>query len=198
MTVSRQMRVIVAVTTGALVAAMGLRAFSRERAGQGTRAEAPNIVLVQTDDQALSQMSPQYMPNVSKLDRRPGHPVRPRLSDDPLCCPSRAGLETGRIRADNGVLRNVYELLRDKNNVLPVGSTGPGMTAHIGKFMNLYRRHKPDPLKPAPGWDQLVHAVLEAGERLLQLRHVEERQAGDYGQKPRTTRPASSTASPSD
>jgi N-acetylglucosamine-6-sulfatase len=108
-----------------------------------------------TDDQALSQMSGQVMPNVTRLLADQGTRFDHAYLTTPLCCPSRATLLTGQYGHNNGVLRNVYSLLRDKNNVLPVWLRRAGyVTAHLGKFMNLYRRHQPHPLKPAPGWDQ--------------------------------------------
>ena len=187
MTVSRQRRVIIAVTTGALVAAMGLAGLSHaSERGKGHGQKRPNIVLVQTDDQALSQMSPQYMPNVSKLIGDQGTRFDHAYLTTPLCCPSRAGLETGQYGHNNGVLRNVYELLRDKNNVLPVWLNRAGyVTAHIGKFMNLYRRHKPDPLKPAPGWDQWYTLFWKQESAYYNYDMSKNGKRVHYGQKPK-------------
>ena len=145
--------VTVAVAIAALAVATGAQP-ARAAGGHG-RNKRPNIVLVMTDDQAVSQMSAQFMPNVTSLLADQGTRFDHAYLTTPLCCPSRASLETGQYGHNNGVLRNVYSLLRDKNNVLPVWLRRSGyVTAHIGKFMNLYRRHKPHPLKPAPGWDQ--------------------------------------------
>jgi len=187
MTVSRQRRVIIAVTTGALVAAMGFAGLSHaSERGKGHGQNRPNIILVQTDDQALSQMSPRYMPNVSKLIGDQGTRFDHAYLTTPLCCPSRAGLETGQYGHNNGVLRNVYELLRDKNNVLPVWLNRAGyVTAHIGKFMNLYRRHKPDPLKPAPGWDQWYTLFWKQESAYYNYDMSKNGKRVHYGQKPK-------------
>jgi len=149
---------IVASTVAALVAGSMLAATPGSGATHGpghNRGGRPNIVLVMTDDQALSQMSGAVMPNVTTLLADQGTRFDHAYLTTPLCCPSRATLLTGQYGHNNGVLRNVYSLLRDKNNVLPVWLRRAGyVTAHLGKFMNLYRRHQPHPLKPAPGWDQ--------------------------------------------
>lgn len=84
------------------------------------RSERPNIVVVMTDDQALSQAAPQYMPRVTKLLRDQGTSFENAFLTTPLCCPSRATLLTGQYGHNNGVLRNAYPLLRNKRNVLPV------------------------------------------------------------------------------
>ena len=149
----------------------------------------------------------QKRPNIVLVhDRRPGaladeRPVHAQrleaLGDEgtrfdhaylttPLCCPSRAGLETGQYGHNNGVLRNVYELLRDKNNVLPVWLNRAGyVTAHIGKFMNLYRRHKPDPLKPAPGWDQWYTLFWKQESAYYNYDMSKNGKRVHYGQKPK-------------
>lgn len=83
-------------------------------------APAPNIVLVMTDDQALSQVGPEYMPAVTRLLAGQGTTFEDAFLTTPLCCPSRAGLLTGQYGHNNGVLTSSYGYLRDKGNVLPV------------------------------------------------------------------------------
>lgn len=107
-----------------------------------------------TDDQALSQAAPQYMPKVTKLLRDQGTSFENAFLTTPLCCPSRATLLTGQYGHNNGVLRNTYPSLRKKRNVLPVWLRRAGyVTAHVGKFLNRYR-HDFNRAAVAPGWDQ--------------------------------------------
>jgi len=73
----------------------------------------------------------------------------------PLCCPSRATLLTGQYGHNNGVLRNAYTDLKQKQNVLPSWLQRSGYTtAHIGKFLNGYEQDVAGPAAVAPGWDK--------------------------------------------
>jgi N-acetylglucosamine-6-sulfatase len=117
-------------------------------------APAPNIVLVMTDDQALSQVGPEYMPTVTRLLAGQGTTFENAFLTTPLCCPSRAALLTGQYGHNNGVLTSSYGYLRDKGNVLPVWLRRAGyVTAHVGKFLNRYHQRDRQ-AAVAPGWDQ--------------------------------------------
>src|ERR671930_1293377 len=101
--------------------------------------EQPNIVVIQTDDQAVSQFNRTVMPNVTKLLASEGTRFDHAYLTTPECCPSRASLLTGQYGHNNGVLSNSYALLNDKRNVLPMWLTRAGyVTAHVGKFLNAY------------------------------------------------------------
>jgi arylsulfatase A-like enzyme len=136
----------------------GASAAPRHAAGK-----RPNIVLVMTDDQALSQFSARYMPQVTTLLRDQGTDFKNMFLTTPLCCPSRATLLTGQYGHNNGVLRNAYQGLRGKRNVLPVWMRRAGyVTAHVGKFLNRYR-HTGRQTAVAPGWDQW-HTQLDTSQ----------------------------------
>jgi N-acetylglucosamine-6-sulfatase len=114
----------------------------------------PNIVLVMTDDQAMSQVGPEYMPRVTRLLQSQGTSFENAFLTTPLCCPSRAGLLTGQYGHNNGVLTSSYRYLRGKGNVLPAWLHRAGyVTAHVGKFLNRYH-HGHHRTAVAPGWDQ--------------------------------------------
>ena len=122
-------------------------------ASKAAAASQPNIVVVMTDDQALTQMRQDVMPQVDKLLRDRGTTFDNAFLTTPDCCPSRATLLTGQYGHNNGVLRNHYDDLRDKRNVLPVWLQRAGYrTAHVGKFLNNY--DTPRPTSVAPGWDE--------------------------------------------
>jgi len=116
-------------------------------------AKLPNIVVIVTDDQARSTMSPEVMPNLySKLIAN-GTTFSDYVVPTPLCCPSRAAYMTGQYGHNNGVLRNFYPDLRRQRNVLPAWLQRRGYkTAHVGKFLNKYELE--DKARTvAPGWD---------------------------------------------
>jgi N-acetylglucosamine-6-sulfatase len=116
--------------------------------------DAPNIVVVMTDDQAVSQMRRDVLPKVTKLLGDQGTRFDNAFLTTPRCCPSRATLLTGQYGHNNGVLRNNYSDLRGKRNVLPVWLHRAGyVTAHVGKFLNRYH-HNVKRTAVAPGWDQ--------------------------------------------
>jgi arylsulfatase A-like enzyme len=137
-------------------------------------APAPNIVLVMTDDQALSQVGPEYMPTVTRLLAGQGTTFENAFLTTPLCCPSRAGLLTGQYGHNNGVLTSSYGYLRDKGNVLPVWLRRAGyVTAHVGKFLNRY--HQRDRQAAVAGMGPVVHGARREPGHLLRLGPFEER-----------------------
>jgi N-acetylglucosamine-6-sulfatase len=143
------------LAAGGLGLATALQPLQRPaEAAANRKPPAPNIVLVMTDDQALSQAAPRYMPRVTKLLQSQGTTFENAFLTTPLCCPSRAALLTGQYGHNNGVLTNSYDFLRGKGNVLPAWLRRAGyVTAHVGKFLNRYH-HKSQRSAVAPGWDQ--------------------------------------------
>ena len=135
------------------------RASTAARARHGQ----PNIVVVMMDDLALSQASRRTLPKITKLLRDQGTSFKNAFLTTPLCCPSRATLLTGQYGHNNGVLNNAYPSLRRKRNVLPVWLRRAGyVTAHVGKFLNLYHRDVKQ-TAVAPGWGQW-YTQLDADE----------------------------------
>lgn len=117
---------------------------------------APNVVVIQTDDQSLSETSARTMPSTFRLLAGRGSVFRNYIVTTPDCCPSRASLFTGDYAHNHGVLANRigYPGLVEPGNVLPVWLRNAGYTTvHLGKFMNGYERAVPPGSQPAPGWD---------------------------------------------
>lgn len=139
-----------------LAAALALAALAAP-AGAASR---PNIVLIVTDDQTLASYEERTMPLTQRLLGGEGTTFSEAIVTTPLCCPSRAALLTGQYGHNNGVLRNTYEALRDKENVLPTWMRRAGYaTIHVGKFMNQYSDATGDDSEVAPGWDEW-HSVV--------------------------------------
>ena len=121
---------------------------------QITSQARPNIILVTTDDQAVSTLRPKFMPKTIEHIAAPGTTFKNAVVTTPLCCPSRATMLTGQYAHNHEVLQNAYQLLSDKDNVLPVWLRRAGYrTAHVGKFLNGYERAVTDAAEVAPGWD---------------------------------------------
>ena len=114
----------------------------------------PNIVLIQTDDQAPATLVPEAMPNLFGQLIPRSTSFSDYVVTTPLCCPSRAALMTGQYGHNNGILRNFYPDLKQKQNVLPAWLQHAGYnTAHVGKFLNSYEANDGGPAAVAPGWD---------------------------------------------
>ena len=139
----------------------------------------PNIVVVQTDDQTAASFNRRTMPATTRLLADRGTTFSEYVVASPLCCPSRASLETGQYPHNNGVVSNSpgYEKLAGKHNTLPTWLGRAGYrTAHVGKYMNNYERFARDPAAAAPGWDEWVtllppysyfgYELAENGERV--------------------------------
>ncbi len=115
----------------------------------------PNIVLIQTDDQAYRQLTRRTMPNVTRLLSKHGTRFNSYIATTAQCCPSRASLITGQYAHNHGVTSNPrgYRALVDKSNVLPVWLQQAGYrTIHVGKFLNGYEEVADPPSEVAPGW----------------------------------------------
>src|SRR5919106_4630950 len=67
---------------------------SSPRAAHAQSAPRPNIVLILTDDQRYDSLA--RMPNVQNLLIRRGMSLDQAIVSNPLCCPSRATILTGR------------------------------------------------------------------------------------------------------
>jgi arylsulfatase A-like enzyme len=118
----------------------------------------PNIVVIVTDDQNEDLFKRRLMPHTFSLLGSGGARLNNFSVVTPLCCPSRSVQLTGQYGHNNGVLANDpgYPALRDPANVLPNWLRGAGyQTAHVGRFLNGYRRAG-SPAAPAPGFDHWI------------------------------------------
>lgn len=101
----------------------------------------PNIVLITTDDQTLTEM--RWLPLTRRLIGRAGVTFTDFLANHPNCCPSRAELLTGQYAQNNGVRSNIgrrggYDVF-EPATALPTWLQRAGYaTGLIGKYLNLY------------------------------------------------------------
>ena len=150
----------------ALAAALAVAVFAAGCSGEDQRpdvepdpafGEQPNFVFVLTDDQDLASFNRKTMPNTFRLLVDRGTTFADHVDTTPLCCPSRAALQSGQYGHNNGVLNNKpgYANLEGKDNLLPVWLQRAGyQTAYVGKFMNGYDSYVDDKDDVAPGWDR--------------------------------------------
>ena len=79
----------------------------------------PNFVMIMTDDQSMETFNRRVMPRTFQaLGGNSGTKFRNAYAVPPLCCPSRAGIQTGQYPHNHGVVANNYNLLRDNDNIL--------------------------------------------------------------------------------
>lgn len=118
-------------------------------------AQRPNIVLITTDDQSLTDLA--WMPYTRALLGGQGATFRNMISPHPLCCPARAEILTGQYAQNNGVRANKPALLGGYSSLRnPDDNVGRWLqdagyqTAFVGKFLNDYK--VATSRRPA-GWD---------------------------------------------
>ncbi len=138
----------------AIAAVASARTPLEEAAAAGAEQEQPNVVLLLSDDQTVEEM--RFMPQVRRLIGNAGAEFETNMTNWPLCCPSRATMQTGQYAHNHGVLGNGPPLggfgQLDTSRTLPVWLQGAGYyTAHIGKLMNGYES---SPVGVPPGWSE--------------------------------------------
>jgi N-acetylglucosamine-6-sulfatase len=146
---------------GAVVLSLVLVGLVTASPGQVARAQAaprPNIVLIVTDDQRADALV--HMPHVRRLLARRGMRLTQAVVSNPICCPSRATILTGRYSHSTGVYTNfggtggwhTFNESGAEASTIATALDGAGYrTAMIGKYMNGYA--KAGPYVP-PGWDR--------------------------------------------
>lgn len=128
--------------------------------GRAGNPGSPNFLIVLTDDQDIDSMK--AMPQVRKLITRKGTTFRNFFASNPVCCPSRSSILTGRYAHNTGVFRNSPPnggfSVFDDDETLPVWLERAGYhTGHIGKYVNGYGAE--DPAEIPPGWSEWYGSV---------------------------------------
>jgi N-acetylglucosamine-6-sulfatase len=117
----------------------------------------PNVVLIVTDDQRFDTVK--YMPLVQSELVAKGRSFTRAFVVNPLCCPSRASILTGRWSHSTGVWSNGLRgnpyggaTAFDPSSTLATWLDAAGYeTMLAGKYLNAYQNHFP--IVP-PGWDR--------------------------------------------
>ncbi len=129
---------------------IGVRATPSVRA-----ADRPNVVLILTDDQRWDQVA--AMPILQSELVAQGTTFTNGFVVDPLCCPARTSILTGRYSHSTGVYRNGgpfggFGAFDDSSTLATWLSAAGYRTGLIGKYLNGYL----DPSYVPPGWDRWV------------------------------------------
>jgi N-acetylglucosamine-6-sulfatase len=111
------------------------------RPGKAAQDGRPNILVVMTDDQAVTDVA--KMPNVRRLLAARGTTFANAVDSFPLCCPSRATFITGQYAHNHGVVGNFHPYgwygMKQRANILPAWLQKVGYrTALVGKWLNGY------------------------------------------------------------
>src|SRR3990170_377295 len=122
--------------------------------GAATSAEPPSVVIIYTDDQRADTLW--AMPNVQTLLADRGVTFTNAFVVNPVCCPSRSSLLTGKYSHSTGVWRNVMPYggfpALDDSSTLATWLRGAGYsTGLLGKYLNGYWDA---PTYVPPGWDR--------------------------------------------
>ncbi len=130
----------------ACVATIVVGALSTATAAPTSRApERPNVLVVLTDDQTVSQLTRETMPKTLKALANKGSSFTNSIVSSPLCCPSRAGFLSGEYPHNSGVFDNEpgYGSLIDKSSILPSWLQAAGYrTGHVGRYLLNYEREQ--------------------------------------------------------
>jgi arylsulfatase A-like enzyme len=147
---------LVVSTAIAVLSAGGRPSIARAQA-----TDRPNIVLILTDDQRWDTLK--VMPQVRERLVEKGMRLRKAIISNPLCCPSRASILTGRYSHTTGVYTNSapfggWSAFRpSESNTIATALHGAGYrTGLIGKYLNGFQG--PDIGVP-PGWDRFFSFI---------------------------------------
>jgi N-acetylglucosamine-6-sulfatase len=119
---------------------------------------SPNIVLILTDDQRYDSL--RMMPRVRQLLVERGMTLTSAIVSDPICCPSRATILTGRYAHTTGVYANGppnggwSAFKASESDTIATALQDAGYrTGLIGKYLNGYNTAT-GALYVPPGWDR--------------------------------------------
>ena len=120
-------------------------------------ATKPSIIMIMTDDMVIGLV--EHMPAVKELIVERGATFSRAYFNDPLCCPSRSTILTGKYAQNTGVTLNSHRQFYDAGN--PASTFAVWLheagyrTALVGKYLNGYPKPAPQSYVP-PGWDHWI------------------------------------------
>jgi N-acetylglucosamine-6-sulfatase len=152
--------------------------------GAPAAAAPPNIVLILSDDQRWDTLW--GMPTVEEALASNGVTFANSFVVNPLCCPSRASLLTGRYSHSTGVYLNRpphggFARFDDRQTIATVLHTAGYETALFGKYLNDYGTGPTDAAYVAPGWDRW--SVFLGGPRYYDYRVTDDGNVLRFGHR---------------
>ncbi len=173
----------------AALAAVALAAAAAP-ASAATRADGvtparPSIVVILSDDQRWDTLW--GMPTVEEALAENGVTFANSFVVNPLCCPSRASLLTGRYSHGTGVYLNVgahggFASFDDTRSLATVLHAAGYQTGLFGKYLNSYGADAADGAYVPPGWDRW--SVFLGGPRYYDYRIAENGKVVTFGHRP--------------
>jgi N-acetylglucosamine-6-sulfatase len=171
------------------LAAIQWASFAVETTRRPARAQTPgppNVVLIVTDDQRFDTL--RVMPEVRRLLGAGGMTLRNAIVTNPLCCPSRATIFTGRYSHTTGVYSNAgpdggwSAFQPSESDTIATALDGVGYrTALIGKYINGYGG---EGAYVPPGWDRWF-AITGNGRYFNYTIYDDTRGHVSYGSRPK-------------
>jgi N-acetylglucosamine-6-sulfatase len=141
----------------------------------------PNVVLIDTDDQNVTDMA--VMRHTLNLLGARGTTFRNSYVSYPLCCPSRATQLTGQYAHNHGVLNDQRFIDLDGTNTLAVWlKSAKYRTAMVGKYLNGYGVL--NPREVPPGWRQWFGLTGGTEQKRYGYKLNENGKIHNYGRKP--------------
>ena len=116
----------------------------------------PNVVIIMSDDQRWDKITPQYTPNIWALAHQTGSTYFTNsFVTNPLCCPSRTTVLSGKYSHTTGVWMNDgpyggFSAFDDKHTIAVDFQNQGYRTAMVGKYLNGYHAGKMKYVPP--GW----------------------------------------------
>jgi len=141
MSMTRVRTLAVGLLACAAATALAVAPAQARQAGKAGKGKQPNIVVIMTDDQALTDVA--ALPNVKKLLADQGTSFTQAVDSFPLCCPARATFITGQYAHNHKVVGNFYPYgwygMQNRENILPAWLQKAGYrTGMVGKWLNGY------------------------------------------------------------
>ena len=174
-----------ACVVGGALAALCLTASTGGRVDVAAAAPTrPSIVLILTDDQRWDTLW--GMPTVEGALAGNGVTFANSFVVNPLCCPSRASLLTGRYSHTTGVYLNRpphggFSSFHDRETIATVLHAVGYETGFFGKYLNDYGAHPADVAYVPPGWDRW--STFLGGPRYYDYRLAENGLATTFGHR---------------
>jgi N-acetylglucosamine-6-sulfatase len=148
---------------------------------QNAKQKRPNVILIDTDDQNVSDMS--VMRHTLNLLAARGTTFRNSYVSYPLCCPSRATHITGQYAHNHGVVTDQRYSGLDHGNTLAVWlKRAKYRTAMVGKYLNGYGIS--NPREVPPGWKQWFGLTGGTEQKRYGYKLNENGKVRKYGRKP--------------
>ena len=148
-----------------LVIQWGFSVGSKTPPARAQTSGPPNIILIVTDDQRFDTL--RVMPEVRRLLVARGMTLRRAIVTNPLCCPSRATILTGRYSHTTGVYTNILPyggwstFQASESSTIATSLHRAGYrTALIGKYLNQYSG---ETVYVPPGWDRWFALLAPGG-----------------------------------